>query len=160
MAAPLNDSSMLPNEVLATTPDREIVTTRTFDAPVSRVYKAWADPAHLANWWGPKGFTNTFSEFDLQPGGHWRFVMHGPEAGHYKNECVFLVVEPEKRLVWNRITQPLFQVVVLFEPSGEQTRVTFKMVFETEQECTKLRKFVPEKNEENFDKLEEEIKRV
>lgn len=145
---------MLPNEILAATPDHEIITTRLFDAPVGRVYKAWSDPVHLANWWGPKGFTNTFPEFDLQPGGHWRFVMHGPEAGHYKNECMFLMVEPEKRLIWNRITQPLFQVVVLFEALEKQTKVTFKMVFETEQECTKLRKFVPEKNEENFDKLD------
>ncbi len=49
--------------------DREIVTTRVFDAPRERVFRAWTDPDHLAKWWGPKGFTNTFQEFDMRPGG-------------------------------------------------------------------------------------------
>jgi uncharacterized protein YndB with AHSA1/START domain len=39
--------------------DREIVTTRVIDAPRELVFKAWTDPEHLAQWWGPKGFTNT-----------------------------------------------------------------------------------------------------
>jgi uncharacterized protein YndB with AHSA1/START domain len=39
--------------------DREVVTTRVIDAPRELVFKAWTDPEHLAQWWGPKGFTNT-----------------------------------------------------------------------------------------------------
>ena len=54
---------------------REIVTTRVVDAPRDRVFGAWANPDQLARWWGPEGFTNTFYEFDLRPGGAWRFVM-------------------------------------------------------------------------------------
>lgn len=49
--------------------DREILTVREFDAPRERVFEAFTDPARLARWWGPKGFTNTFQEFDLRPGG-------------------------------------------------------------------------------------------
>ena len=66
--------------------DREIVTTRVFDAPRELVFKAWTDPDHLAKWWGPKGFTNTFQEFDMRPGGVWRFIMHGPDGVDYKNK--------------------------------------------------------------------------
>ena len=68
--------------------EREIVTTRVIDAPRERVFKAWTDPEHLAQWWGPKGFTNTFQEFDMRPGGAWRFVMPGPDGVDYKNVFV------------------------------------------------------------------------
>ena len=69
--------------------DREFANSRVFDAPPERVFRAWTDPNHLAQWWGPKGFTNTFEEFDLRPGGPWRFVMHGPDGTDYKNHSVF-----------------------------------------------------------------------
>ena len=38
-----------------------------------------------ARWWGPDGFTNTITTFDLRPGGAWRFVMHGPDGTNYEN---------------------------------------------------------------------------
>ena len=60
--------------------DREIVSTRTLDLPRSLVFQAFSDPDHLAHWWGPRGFTNTFHAFDLRPGGVWTFVMHGPDG--------------------------------------------------------------------------------
>lgn len=71
---------------LSAPPNCQIVTTRTVNAPITQVFKAWTDPEHLKNWWGPKGFTNTFIEHDLRPGGKWRYIMHGPKAGNYKNE--------------------------------------------------------------------------
>jgi uncharacterized protein YndB with AHSA1/START domain len=60
------------------------------------------DPNHLKNWWGPKGFTNTFNEFDLRPGGKWSFVMHGPDKGNYVNECEFVKIEKPKLIAWKR----------------------------------------------------------
>lgn len=66
-------------EILITPPECEIVTTRIFTFPRQLVYKAWTEPQHLKNWWGPKGFTNTFNIFDLTVGGRWSFVMHGPD---------------------------------------------------------------------------------
>jgi uncharacterized protein YndB with AHSA1/START domain len=59
---------------------REIASGRVIDAPRRKVFKAFADPTHLARWWGPKGFRNTFEEFDFRPGGTWRFTMHGPDG--------------------------------------------------------------------------------
>ena len=46
-------------------PDCEIVTTRIVNAPRAIAYKAWSDPNHLKNWWGPAGFTNTFPFMSL-----------------------------------------------------------------------------------------------
>jgi uncharacterized protein YndB with AHSA1/START domain len=132
-----------------------------FNAPRKLVYKAWTEPAHLKAWWGPNGFTNTFNEFDFRVGGKWKFVMHGPEKGNYVNEVTFVFISERERLIWDRQSQPLFQVDVIFEEvSNEQTRVVFKQIFKTAEECAKLRKYVPEKNEENMDRFGEELKRM
>ncbi len=54
--------------------EREITYVRVFNAPRAMVWSARSNPEHLAQWWGPDGFTNTFHEFDFRPGGHWRFI--------------------------------------------------------------------------------------
>jgi uncharacterized protein YndB with AHSA1/START domain len=152
---------MSTSEILKTSPACEIVTTRTFNAPRQLVYKAWTDPAHLKTWWGPKGFTNTFNLFDLKVGGRWSFIMHGPDKGNYVNECTFVTIRKPELLVWDRQSKPIFQVEVVFEEVSEsKTKVIFKQKFKTAAECDKLRKFVPEKNEENMDRLEDELKKM
>jgi uncharacterized protein YndB with AHSA1/START domain len=136
----------------------EIVSSRLFDAPPAKVFRAWADPEILKEWWGPAGFTNTFHEFDPQPGGKWRFTMHGPEKGNYENEVVFRIVDEPDLIVWDRISQPLFRVVTTFEAAENgKTMLVFRMQFENEKLCATIRQFAPEKNEENFDKLEKQI---
>lgn len=148
-------------ETTNTSPDREIITTRVFDAPRSLVYKAWSDPEHLKIWWGPKGFTNTFDEFELRVGGRWKFTMHGPERGNYRNECTFAVVRAPELLIWDRQSKPLFRVEVAFEEtSADETRVIFKQIFETPEECAKIKAFTEGKNDENMDRLEAELERM
>ena len=55
----------------------EIRSSRIFNASPEDVFRAWTEPDLLAAWWGPAGFTNTFHEFNPQPGGRWKFTMHG-----------------------------------------------------------------------------------
>ncbi len=147
--------------MITTTPDREIVSSRTVNAPRALVYRAWTEPDHLQNWWGPAGFTNTFHEFDLREGGRWRFTMHGPEKGHYPNECEFTTIDPPALIAWKRISKPLFQVVTTFEEvSADQTKVVFSQIFDTPEACRKVKKFAVDKNEENFDRLEVELSKM
>lgn len=147
--------------LLITTPEREIVTTRIVNFSRKLVYRAWTEPEHLQNWWGPNGFTNTFHIFDFRVGGRWSFTMHGPDKGHYQNECTFTIIREPDLLVWDRQSKPLFQVEVVFEEIAEaKTKITFKQKFETAEECSKLRKYVPEKNEENMDRLETELQKM
>lgn len=140
--------------------DRKIVTTRVFDAPRDVVFKAWTDPKHLAKWWGPKGFTNTFEEFDMRPGGVWRFVMHGPDGGRYENETVFVEVVKPERIVFQHVTAPQFQVTATFVEEAGKTRLTFQMLFETAAECDKVKMYTVDANEQNFDRLEAELTRM
>ena len=52
---------------------------RTFDAPRHVVWKAWTDPAQVAQWWGPRGFTNPVCEWDARPGGRMHVVMRASD---------------------------------------------------------------------------------
>jgi uncharacterized protein YndB with AHSA1/START domain len=60
--------------------DREISLTRTLHAPVDLVFAAFRDPAGLAVWWGPYGFTTTTRSMAFRVGGTWDFTMHGPDG--------------------------------------------------------------------------------
>ena len=115
----------------ADTSDREIVVTRVFDAPRALVFEAWTDPKHLANWWGPNGFTLTTYELDFKPGGIWRSVMHGPDGRDYKNEVVYVEIAEPERLVYRHVSAPHFQMTVTFVDDGGKTKITAQMLFET-----------------------------
>ncbi|MCW5911066.1 MAG: SRPBCC domain-containing protein [Cyclobacteriaceae bacterium] len=142
-------------------PDNEIVTVRDFKFPRKLVYEAWKDPTHLKVWWGPKGFTNTFNRFDFWEGGRWSFVMHAPDRGNFRNECTFTTIREPELIVWDRQSKPLFQVEVAFSAlSDNETRVTFRQKFATVAECNKIKKYTVGKNDENMDRLEEELKRM
>jgi len=74
-----------------------LVITRTFDAPRSRVFKAWTDPTILKRWWGPTGFTLPFCTVDLRPGGTIHYCMRAPDGKEYWGKGVYrAIVEPER----------------------------------------------------------------
>lgn len=142
-------------------PDREIVSSRTIDFPITLVFEAWENPDHLKNWWGPNGFTNTFELFDFREGGRWKFIMHGPDKGNYQNEVEYLKIDKPNLIAWKRHSKPLFNIIASFEEIEKgKTKIVFRMVFETPEESNKLRPFVIDKNEENFDRLETELAKM
>jgi uncharacterized protein YndB with AHSA1/START domain len=83
--------------------ERELLVTRTFNAPARIVFDAWTKPELLLRWWAPKSFGVSFlsCELDLRAGGKYRFVFAHPASeqpmaffGRY------LEVTPHSRLVW------------------------------------------------------------
>ena len=140
--------------------DREIVSTRVIHAPRELVWRAWADPRRLERWWGPAGFTNTFHEFDMRPGGDWRFVMHSPDGTDYQNHSVFVKVVAPERLVFEHVCAPTFRMTVTLEDLGGHTRLTWRMLFDSAVTCQKLRAVCVPANEQNFDRLEAELVRT
>jgi uncharacterized protein YndB with AHSA1/START domain len=139
----------------------ETVHTRIIDAPREIVFNAWTKPELLARWWGPKGFTNTFQEFDLRPGGHWKFIMHGPNGVDYPNECIFVEISSPVRIVLRHVA-PVhqFQITAEFEDKEGKTHLTFCQRFETAEELEKLRKLVVPANEQNLDRLAEVVSTI
>lgn len=135
----------------------EIISTRVFDVPRSLMFTAWSDPVHLARWWGPRGFTNTFEVFEFRPGGEWRSVMHSPEGNHYQHLSRFVYIEAPERIVFDHRSGPNYRVTVTLTEVESQTRVRFRMLFETEDECAAMKPFALEANEETFDRLAAEL---
>ncbi len=82
-----------------TTPtDREIRAERVFDATRDRVWKAFTDPERLAQWWG-RGNRVVVERFELERGGHWRYVEHTPDGQVHGFEGRFREVTPPTRMV-------------------------------------------------------------
>ncbi len=136
------------------TKDRELSLTRTLNAPVELVWEVITDPSHLAQWWGPEGFTNTVSKMDVRPGGEWNLVMHGPDGTDYENRIIFKEVVKHKRLVFEYQTTPKHLTTVEFEAQGEQTVMRWHMTFESKEQFIQLVKGF------NVDKgLEENVER-
>jgi uncharacterized protein YndB with AHSA1/START domain len=80
-------------------PER-LMLQRVFDAPRDLVWKAWTDPAHLARWWGPKGFTNPRCEWNPWPGGAIHIDMRAPDGVVYPMSGKFQEVVAPERIVF------------------------------------------------------------
>ena len=96
--------------------ERELVTTRTFDAPARIVFEAWTQPELFKRWWAPKsmGMVLRSCEMDVRVGGKYRLEFE-PDAMAFFG--TYLEVTPHSRLVWTN------------EESGEGgpvTTVTFE----------------------------------
>jgi uncharacterized protein YndB with AHSA1/START domain len=76
---------------------------RLLDAPRDLVWRAWTDPAMVAQWFGPSCFTSSVPEWDLRVGGELRIVMHGPDGNDYPMKGVFLEIVPPERLMFSSI---------------------------------------------------------
>ena len=83
--------------------EREITITRVFDAPRAWVFAAWTDAKHLAQWWGPKGFTNPVCEIDARVGGAIQIHMRSPDGSIYPMKGEFREIVPPERLVFTNI---------------------------------------------------------
>ena len=138
----------------AITSDRECVHSRLIDAPRERVFSAIADPLQLARWWGPNGFTSSFESFDFRPGGHWRFVMHGPDGTDHPNQNVFAqIVEPERVVVDHPSDTHHFVLTITLDNEGGRTRVGWRQVFDTAEHRDHVAPLVAAANEQNLDRL-------
>jgi uncharacterized protein YndB with AHSA1/START domain len=119
-------------ETEQTTADREISLTRRLDAPRELVWRAFTEPEHLIQWWGPDGFTNTFHEIDVRPGGVWRFIMHGPDGTDYDNFVRYLEVVRPERLIFDHGSSEeeiMFRAHVTLEDVDGATLVTLRTLF-------------------------------
>ncbi|MGC5616501.1 SRPBCC domain-containing protein [Georgenia sp. Z1491] len=81
------------------TADREVAISRLIHARRELVFRAFSDVRHLAQWWGPDGFTTTTRSFDFRVGGVWDFVMHGPDGTDYPEWITWTEIDPPARIV-------------------------------------------------------------
>ncbi|MFO1338306.1 MAG: SRPBCC family protein [Burkholderiaceae bacterium] len=84
-----------------TTTDNDLVISRLLRAPRAAVWRAWTDPALLAQWWCPKPWTTEVRAFELRPGGAFHTFMSGPDGGSSDNPGSFLEIVPRERIVFS-----------------------------------------------------------
>jgi uncharacterized protein YndB with AHSA1/START domain len=115
----------------ATPNDRELVITRTFDAPRALVWAAFTDPKHLPNWHtGPEGTTMPVCEIDLRPGGAWRYVWRNAHGREFEATGTYREVEPPARIVYVTSFDGEEQTnTTTFAESNGRTTVTSAMRF-------------------------------
>lgn len=137
-----------------------ITSTRVFAAPREVLFDLFADPEQLAHWWGPEGFTSTFEQFDFEPGGAWRFTMHGPDGKDYPNANDFVEIERPERIVFDHVQEDHgFRMTMTYEREGEDTWLTWQMVF-SRTLSSDQRDFIIQANEQNFDRLADFVTKV
>jgi len=121
-----------------TTPaEREIRVERIFNAPRERVWKAMTDPKLVAQWWG-RGNKLVVERLEVERGGHWRFVEHGPE-GVNGFEGRFREVTPPSRVVqtfeWDGMPGHVIVETATLEDMGDgRTRLVNTSLFHTAEE--------------------------
>lgn len=116
--------------------------SRTFDLPVSTVWKAWTEPESFKKWWGPKDFTCPECKIDLKVGGKTLACMKSNKDGkEYWSTATYVEIVPNKRLVYqddfsdskgNKVDPSYYnmggtwgdvKVTVEFEDMGSRTRM-------------------------------------
>jgi uncharacterized protein YndB with AHSA1/START domain len=80
--------------------DDELLIIRTFDAPVSLVFRIWAERDHMKRWLGPKNFTCTSLDLDFRPGGAWRACIESDAYGPSWMGGRFREIEKDRRIVY------------------------------------------------------------
>jgi uncharacterized protein YndB with AHSA1/START domain len=121
-----------------TTPaEREIRIERIFDAPRERVWRAFTEPQLVAQWWG-RGNKLVIEKFEMERGGHWRFVEHGPEGVHGFEGRFREVTKPERivqTFEWDGMPGYTVLETAEFEDLGDgRTRVINTSLFYTTEE--------------------------
>jgi uncharacterized protein YndB with AHSA1/START domain len=110
------------------------------DAPRERIFSMLTEPAELAQWWGPRGFTTSQIELDLSVGGGYRFAMQPPDGDLFHLLGEFLEIDPPSRVVytfrWEEPHPDDRETVVMLslDAAGDGTEVSFSQgEFATEE---------------------------
>ena len=139
--------------------DRELVVTRTFDAPARLVFEAWTTPELFKQWWVPKssGATLLSCKQDVRVGGSYRLEFAHPQAatpiaffGRY------LEVVPDARLVWtNEESDHGAITTVTFEEKNGKTMLAMSELYPSKQALEAAVEGMEEAMPETFAQLDE-----
>jgi len=117
--------------------DRELVVTRTFEAPPSTVYRAWSQPELFRRWWMPKSVSGVLllsCDMDVRTGGKYRLEFGAGGSDTMAFYGKYLEVAPNERIVWtNDEDEEGAVTTVTFEDQGGKTLLTFHEVYPSKE---------------------------
>jgi uncharacterized protein YndB with AHSA1/START domain len=132
-------------------------TSREIPVSPAHIFAAISNPERLAKWWGPAGFSNTFNQFQFKPGGKWSFVMHGPDGANYPNESEFIEIIPDQKVVIRHHSQPYFTLTIKLSNLATGSTLHWIQEFDNDEVAKNVAHIVEPSNEQNLDRLTEEV---
>lgn len=139
--------------------EREVVVTRTFDAPARLVFEAWSKPELFKKWWVPRsmGMTLRSCEMDVRTGGKYRLVFGDDPANPMAFFGNYLDVVPNKRIVWtNEESGDAGSVTtVTFEERDGKTLLVMSELYPTKEALDAAGTGAQEATRETFGQLDE-----
>jgi uncharacterized protein YndB with AHSA1/START domain len=122
-------------KTVTSTEGNDLVLTRLIDAPRSKVFQAWTDPALMKQWFAPLPWTVASAKTDVHAGGASLVVMRGPDGAEIPCPGVYLEVSENKKLVftdayteaWKPSEKPFMTVILTFEDEDGHTRYTARV---------------------------------
>ena len=152
----------------------EVNISRTFNAPLEKVWQAWTVPAMFEKWWGPRDFTIPHIEIDFKVGGKYFYCMKAPDGKEYWGTGIYKEIIPRKKiLVTDSFADEKGQVVSATHygmegfPLELEVIIFFKSLDDGQTEINLVHGKFPEGEimelvrqgwEESFDKLEKSLK--
>ena len=116
--------------------EREVVVTRTFNAPARIVFEAWTKPELIKRWWVPKsmGMSLLSCEMDVRAGGKYRFVFRQDAAEPMAFFGRYIEVTPYSRLVWtNEESEDGAVTTVTFEEQDGKTLLVMHELYPSKE---------------------------
>jgi uncharacterized protein YndB with AHSA1/START domain len=139
--------------------DREVVVTRTFDAPARLVFEAWTKPELFEQWWVPRsmGMTLRSCELDVRAGGKYRLVFGDDPANPMAFFGEYLDVVPNQRIVWTNEESGADGSVttVTFEEKDGRTMLVMSELYPTKEALDAAGTGAQEAMKETFGQLDE-----
>jgi len=129
-------------EPLVQVAGRELVISRTLNAPRALVYRAFTEPEHLKQWWGPKEWPVVYCTVDLRPGGKWHYCMRSSDGQESWGVAVYEEIVPDERIVYVdafsdaegnvNSALPMAKSTVEFSDADGKTRMVMRAEYPTE----------------------------
>jgi uncharacterized protein YndB with AHSA1/START domain len=135
----MTELTELHKTVVTTPSDTEIRTERIFDAPPEVIFEFWTDPDLLAQWVGPERLEMTVEEYDVRPGGKYRYVHRDGEGNEYVFFGEFLEIDEPRKLkqTFNFVMEPQpppsIDELDLIPLEGGRTRLVTLTTFEAKE---------------------------
>jgi uncharacterized protein YndB with AHSA1/START domain len=120
--------------------DREILMTRTLDAPRDLVFEAMTKAEHVRRWWGPCRLTAEVCEIDFRVGGNWRYVFRAPDGKKVEFTGVYKKIAPPESFVYTecyvepKLGNPEWLTTVTLEDLGEKTKMTSRLLHPSKEQ--------------------------
>lgn len=138
--------------------DREMVVTRTFDAPARTVFQAWTKPELFMRWWAPKslGVPLLSCEMDVRAGGEYRLEFGQDASSAFAFFGKYIEVIPHSRLVWtNDESEEGAVTTVTFEEKDGKTLLIFHELYPSKEALDEALVGMESGIPEQFEQLDE-----